>query len=504
MNRLNKSLLGIEARDLYFRGADKVADVVIKSAGPFGLNLATEKGKKTTNDGKIISETIAGTLPDEFERQGALMQHEAANDTEKEVYDGTSLTIGITSALRKEILKQLPTKTRFVSLKTIPEIEKQLEGEKEFIFTELEKEVKKIESKEELIKSAKVSVEDDNLAELIGSTQWDLGEEGRLIPEEVNEDECSVEMVNGILIDNGFVSSLMINNEVEQSLEVSDGAILLTNHTIGVKEFDSLKNIITLLASTKQTKLVVVARAFTQDVIQILLGLQQNGFQCFPINGPYNDQAQVMKDLAAVTGSIYLDQDTNSFEEISLQHLGQFSKIKMRIHGGMIAGKGNEELIRFRIEQLENGLIGEKSQFARKNIEARIADLKGKKALLKIGSISKADRARLKDKADDAVGAVRMALKGGTVKGGGLALKEVSDKMSDDSLLKRPIQVIYNQIISSAPSEFVIEEWVRDPLLVIKCAINNACKNAINMSRIMSAVVTRDQKPKDQEYEDEI
>lgn len=503
MARLNKALFGIEARDAYFKGADKVAEVVIKSMGPFGLNLAMEKGRKTTNDGKLISERLSATVADEFERQGALMQHEAADDTEKEVFDGTSMTIGVTSQLRKELLKHLPTKTRFVSLKTIPELESKLEAEKEFIFSELDKVVKKIESKEELIASAKVSVEDNKLAELIGSTQWDLGADGRIVPEEVNEDECSVELVDGIMVDNGFVSSLMINNDAEQALEVNDGAILLTNHTIGVKEFDSLKNLITLLASTKQTKLVIIARAFTQDVIQILLGLQQNGFACFPINAPYTNQAQILKDLEAVTGATYFDQDTNSFEDISIQHLGKFSKIKMRIHGGIIAGTGNEEKIAARIAQLERAVQGEKSTYEIKNIEARIADLKGKKALLKIGSISKADRSRLKDKADDAVGAVRMALKGGTVKGAGQTLKEISDKMDDDSLLKRPIQIVYDTIISSAPSDFIIQEWVRDPVLVIKSAITNACKNAINMSRIMAADVTRDLKPKEQSYEDE-
>lgn len=504
MTRLHKSLTGIEAREAYFKGADSVAKIVRESIGPFGLNLAMEKGKKTTNDGFLISRELSASIPDEFERQGALLQHEASSKTNDKVADATSTTIALTSEIRKEIIKHLPTKTRFVSTKSVTQLEQELKKERDFVLEELKQGIKTIDSKEELIASAKVSVEDEELAQLIGGTQWDLGADGRIVPEEVNEDESSVEITSGILVDNGFVSSLMINNEQEQALEVSNGKILLTNYTIGEKEFPALSSLITLLASTGETKLVIMARAFTQETIKILMGLRQSGFECYPVNAPYTDQAQVMKDIEAVTNAIYLDQDISTWDDVSLSHLGEFSKIKMRIMGGIITGKVDKpEKVEARIKQLEDTLSAEKSFFYKTRLEERIADLRGKKALLKIGGYVQDDRARLKDKADDAVVSVRLALKGGTVKGAGLAFKEIADKLDDKSLLKRPLQVVYNQIMTSAPEGFKIEDWVRDPYLTLETALINACESAISMARINGSVVQRDQRPKDQSYEDE-
>ena len=123
--------------------------------------------------------------------------------------------------------------------------------------------------------------------------------------------------------------------------------------------------------------------------------------------------------------------------------------------------------------------------------------------MLKIGGYVLDDRKRQKDKADDAVVSVRMALKGGIVKGAGLAFKEIAEKMDDKSLLKKPLQAIYNQIISTAPEGFVVEDWVRDPYLTLETALINACESALSFARINGSVVTRLTVPKDVTYEDE-
>lgn len=500
-----KYLPGVAARTAYTKGADTVAWIVKSSIGPYGLNLATEKGKMTTNDGFKISKSVADAIKDEFERQGALMQHEASSKTNDKVADATSSTIVLTSEIRKELYKYLPNETRFISTKSVSELEKQLDTERTFVIEELKKTATPITTREELIASAKVSVEDDKLAELIGGTQWDLGIDGRLVPEEVNEDEHGIEKVNGILLDNGFASSLMINNETEQALDLRDGSILLTDHE--VHSIEPFKAVIAHLASTKKNNLVIVARAFTQDCVQQLIGLAQTGFIVAPVNAPYTNQNQILKDLEAITGAKPILKDNRSLEEITLDNLGNFSKIFMRIRGGIITGTEDNTITKMRIEarikQLEDTVTGEKSFFAKRQLEERIAQLKGGFALLKIGGYVLDDRKRQKDKADDAVVSVRMALKGGTVKGAGLAFKEIAEKMDDKSLLKKPLQAIYNQIISTAPEGFVIEDWVRDPYLTLETALINACESALSFARINGSVVTRLTVPKDVTYEDE-
>lgn len=497
-----KFLEGIKARDAYFRGADKVAKSVVESIGIFGLNLATEKGKKTTNDGKIISASVSVALQDEFERQGALMQDEACGQTNDEVADATSTTIALTKGIRDELKNHLPNEKRFVATKSVAELSKQIDKEYEYVVSEMEKGIELITTKEQLVKSALVAVEDEKLATLIGETQWELGETGRLMPEEVNETECSVERIDGILLDNGFASSMHINNPKDQSLTLEDGYIFLTNHQIREEHLADnapIKNLIVAMTQNGMNNLVLMSQAFTDKAIEILAGISNNTpFQVYAINAPYVNQGQMLLDIESVVGGKCILQDTGSLDDVSIKNLGQFTKIKMRIMGGVIAGKGEGK--DKRIAKLKEELEGEQSFFAKRQLEERLAALDGKLAFLKIGSYLKQDRQRLKDKADDAVVSVRMAWKGGTVKGAGIAFHEIGEKMEDGALLKNALSTVYHQIKNSSPKDFVIEEWCRDPYITLRTALRNACECAKSMARINGSVVTRDLKPQGQEY----
>lgn len=517
-----KYLESIRARDAYFRGADKVAKDVTASIGIFGLNHATEKGKKTTNDGYLISQSISVALPDEFERQGALMQHESSTKTNDKVADATSTTIALNAAIRKELIKYLPTELMPISKKSVAQLHKELKKERTFVLEEMKKGLKTLETKEDLINSALVAVEDEDLATLIGETQWELGQDGRIMPEEVNEDTCSVEKIEGILLDNGYASSLTINNPQDQSLTLENGYILLTNHQLREESFgmtyndkekkylptDSapIRDLIAMMSQAGMNQLVIMSQASTSKALELIGEITNNTpFQIYAINAPYVNQSQMLLDIESVTGGKAILQEKGSLKDMSLSHLGKFSKMKMRIMGGVISGvPENESKKQARILKLKEELSGEQSFFAKKKLEERIAALSGKLAFLKIGAYVKDDRERLKDKADDAVVSVRNAWKYGTVKGGGLAFKEISEKMDEDSLLKNPLNVIHNQIMSTAPQGFVIEDWVRDPYITLETALINASEGAISMARIgAGAVVTRDVKPREQQYENE-
>lgn len=502
-----KYLESIKARDAYFKGADKVAQAVIDSIGPFGLNLATEKGKKTTNDGKIISQSISVALQDEFERQGALMQHEACDRTNDEVADATSTTIALTSGIRKELKDNyLITDKRFVAVKSVAELSKQIDKEYEYVIQELEKQVTPITTKEQLIKSALVAVEDEKLATLIGETQWELGEEGRLLPEEVNEVECSVEKIDGILLDNGFATILSINNPKDQSLTLENGYIFLTNHQVREEHIQTegspIRNLITSMTQLGMNNLVIMSQAFTDKALELLAGISnQTPFKVYGVNAPYVNQGQMLLDIESVVGGKAILQDNGSLDDVGLSNLGSFSKVKMRIMGGVIVGNGDTAKKEARIAKLKEELEGEQSFFAKRQLEERIAALNGKLAFLKIGAYVKSDRERLKDKADDAVVSVRMAWKGGTVKGAGQAFHEIAQGMEDTAIIKKALSVVYYQIKKTAPENFVVEEWVRDPFLTLKTALKNACECAKSMARIHGSVVTRDTMPKDLVYE---
>lgn len=493
---------GLDARKKSFNGLETVAKRVLASVGPYGLNELLEKGRKITNDGYTISKELCGAIEDEFERLSAEVCHEASAKTNDMVGDATSTAWGLNYGIVKEAKRFLPSENSIKGKKTHSELARMINKSKDFVIEELEKSATQITSKEELIKSALVSSENEELAELLGSMQWELGKEGRIIAEEVNDTKCSIEKVEGLVLDNGFTSSGLVTNPETGTLELAELPIFLTNYTIDAPELMKLKeSLFTPLINQKKAGIILMARAFTSEAIKICTESIKTGFSIFPLNAPYTDQKEVMKDIEAVVGGRYIDTEESSLDDVYISDVGFTRKIIAKQFNSVITGIDNEQSkarITKRAELLEKKLIGSQSDFEKRAIEERIAQLTGGFAILKVGSRSVTERKRLKDKADDAVNAVRLALKGGTVKGGGLAFKEISDKMEEDDILKRPLCIINEQIMSSAPDDFVIESWVRDPYLVLKCALENACEFASAYISINGIVTTKNKKEKDE------
>lgn len=476
---LKVSIIGTKARDKALKGANYIADAVKSTIGPFGQNALIEKGNRITNDGVTISRELCGAIEDEFERRGATVLHEASSKTNDQVGDATSTSEALAQAIIKEAIRFLPSEGTFVGKKTPAEVSKLISSGKDEVVESLSKQIMEVTDEQSLINSAKVSVEDDELAQLIGSAQWKLGKEGMIIAEETAELNSSIQNIKGVRIDNGFGTSVVINNQEKQQLEVENLSVILTNHTL--QDLNPLKSVIDQLVKAQKRDIAVIARGFSADCIKVCLENFKNGVRFYPINAPYTDQKEVMKDLAAVLGATYIDTEEGSLEDMNISDVGFASKIIARRFDAIITGQDDnltKERVQKRIQETEKALIGSVSDFEKKQLESRLSQLKNGFALLKVGATSEAERKYKKDKADDAVNAVRLALKGGTVKGGGLAFKEISEQLPDGHILKRPLTVIYDQIISSAPEGFIIEDWVRDPFLVLKAALENACSVA--------------------------
>jgi len=487
------SLVGTQARDKAVKGMAYVADAVKSTIGIYGQNFLCEKGNKITNDGFLIGSELAPTIKDEFERRGALVAQEAASKTNDVVGDATSTAWALTHAIVKEAVRFLPNEKTIKAKKTPSEIRDMITTAKEEVVSKLAEMATPITSKEELIKSALVSVEDEEIAELLGGTQWELGADGIIVAEEVNEAISSIEKVKGIRLDNGFGGSYLITDPEKGTLELDNMPILLTNYTIGAEELLGFKeSIFKNLITQKKTNIVIVARAFTPDAIQKCQESSNAGFGIIPINAPYVNQTEIMRDIETVVGGRYIDTEAASLSDLYITDIGFAKRLVARQFDAVITGIENEEAdarVEKRVEELKKKLAGEPSDFMKRMIETRIAQLSSGFALLKIGSQSLTNRKRLKDKADDAVNAVRLALKGGTVKGAGQAFKDISDAMPEDNILKRPLLCVYDQIISSAPEDWTIPEWVRDPYLVLKCALENACETAAVFCSINGQVV---------------
>ena len=487
--------VGVEARTKLIKGADFLANAVKSTLGPFGSNCAMEKGNRITNDGVTIASEI--WVKDEIENRGVTILRESAKKTNYEAGDGTTTAITLAQAILKEAVRSLPDGRKLVGTKTPIEVIRQIEREKNEVIEKLNAMATPIKTESELIASAKVAVEDEELGELIGKAQWELGKDGVLIAEETNDRKSSVEKVHGIRIDNGFGTSIAINNVEKQTLEVDQVKTILTNNTL--TNFKPLETILNQLVQSGVRKIAIVARAFGEEAIKVCMENTKNGFFIYPINAPYEDQVEVMKDMQSVLGGRFINYEDGDLDAMQLSDVGFAERIVANRYSAIFTGKNDQngkERVKSRVEELKKQINHEPSLFMKRNISKRIAQLESGFGIVKIGATSEIERSYKLDKAEDAVNAVRVALQEGTVKGGGLAFKEISESLPDNYILKKPLLSIYEQIMLTAPSGFEIASDVRDPVKVLRVALNNACSVAGTFATANIAIASERPKPK--------
>jgi chaperonin GroEL len=467
---------GDKARNQLIEGAKFLKECLAITIGPFGQNWFLEKQDRITNDGVTIARELEH--PHEIKNRGLKALREACIKVVDEVGDGTTSVAVLCFAIMEQAVRQLGDLEKQVMRKMAPiEVVKKIEEETLEVVKKLNKMAVKIKSKEELIKSAKVSVEDDELADLIGSMQYDLGPDGIILAEETAEQKCSIEKVKGIRIDNGFGTGLVMNDLEKQVMIVEETAVVLTNYTL-----QDLKPLIRVIQQLEQAgvvkNLVIVARAFSSNAIQICMkNIANAALKTYPVNAPYVDQTEIMKDMAAVLGGVFIHDEERALEDTQLSDIGFAKKVMARRWDAIFTGKDDKttlERVDKRVKELKDAYKGSNSEFEKKNLKTRIAQLEDGFAILKVGAQSDTLRKYKKDKADDAVNAVRVALQEGVVPGAGLAFKMISDDLPDDYLLKKPLLSIYEQIKASAPKGWKPEAWVKDPVKVLRVVLERA------------------------------
>lgn len=489
---------GVEGRTELAKGAGALASAIGSTMGPFGSNFFLEKNERPTNDGISIAREF--NLQDEVQNKGVKAIRESAEKTVMEVGDGTSSVIVFSNAVYDKLSKSL-AKEGVTGAKPA-ELKIKLMKEKEEILTKLQAMVTPIETVEQLIDSATVSIEDKDMGKLVGEAQWQLGPNGYLLAEETAERVSSVEITKGIRIDNGFGTSQVINNQEKQTLEVEDTKIILTSFSIkDLADWQKVMKICELIwrqgktspdAPINMVPITIIARAWTDQTVSYCLQNINKGGKIYPLSAPYVNMQERFKDLQAVLGGRFIDSESAELEDLQISDVGFAKKVVARRYDALITGTNDQitvDRIVKRVEELQQQLEGEQSDFAKKQLSERIAQLQNGFGIVKVGSPSDMERKRLFDKVEDGVNAVRVALQSGTVKGAGLAFKEISESLPDTYLLKRPLMVIYETIMANAPSDFVIEDWVRDPYLVLKAVLERGCESASALATASGAIV---------------
>lgn len=493
--KTNVILHGAEAAEKLIKGADLLANSVKVTLGPWGGNVISGvRGNViVTNDGKRIADLI--NSEDEIENLGIRTMREALDKTNEGAGDGTTSSITIAQAIIKSAQKFMRTGTTFKGTLSPVALKDKIEEEAAVVIEELKKQSKKVESVEELVAVAQVSVENENLAELIGGTQWDIGPEGVIIPEESNDHEDSIERIKGVRFDNGYGTTLVLNNLEKGTLEVKGARVILTNYVLsGNKAFAPLATLLEQLVKSGVTDVVIVARAFSSEAIQLCMENHKQGFRMYPINAPYTDQTEVMKDLAALTGATFVNNEDMKLENLMLSGVGNISKMVSDRFSTIFTGVDNEQTqktVGARVQELKETLAGSQSSFEKKHIESRISQLQNGFALLKVTGKSLVERKYKFDKAEDCCNSVRAALQEGTVPGAGIALKTAGNTLKSDAILKDATNIIYKQIMDNAGQEMEVPEWVRDPVKVVRIGVEKAASVAAQFATAVVAINTK-------------
>lgn len=495
-------MVGPEARSKVIAGANYLSDAVKLTLGPKGRNFASGiRGGSIaiSNDGVSLAKEIQGR--DEFEDIGVRAVREAATKTNEKAGDGTTTAVVLTQAIIKSTgFEDEGAAQNFVD--TMKKIEK----ESEEVVKRLTEMAVPIKDKKHIINVAKVSVEDEKLAELIGGAQWEVGHGGTVMAEEHNSVTDEVEYIYGVRIDNGFGTSRIANNPQKQALELSNVRIIVTSKIFNkAKDVIDLKPLFESLVKEDVTELVLLARAFDQTAIDYctnnlrLYFEGKSGLAIFPINAPYTDMEEIMEDLAAVTGSKYIGTGRNTVS-MTTKDVGVATKIFCTRYEGIITGqkRGTDEridaLVDARVTDIKEKLKGKVTPFEKRGLEARLSQLTAGTAIVKVGAETEQERRHKKDKVDDAVNAVKAAMQEGVVPGAGKALMAVADAMPK-ALISNALRAPYQQIMLNAGGEFEVPAWVQDPLKVVRTAFEKASSIARSLATTEIVVTFEDERP---------
>lgn len=503
MSKEKKILVGLPAREATVSGFNKFCDAVSLTHGPYGLNTSSglEGGVKSSNDG--FKTGMDFQCEDENEDVGVRIGKEGIEKVNSAVADNTTLYAVLGKAILKKALTQLPRESKgvFIAGKMGPQaLFNKIDKEVQEVIEKLDSSAIPVESAGHLEKVALVSVEDESLAQMISMAQWRLGKDGVLDVEEVNDITSSVEFLNGIKIDNGFSTALLINKQKEGAFEAHDVATILTNHTI--LDLAVFNQIFQQMQAMGIKQVAIIARAWSSVAVQKCMENHQQGFFVYPLNAPYTNQAEVMQDLEALFGGRFIGEEIGALEDMVISDIGFAEKISSDRNKSLYVGKRDEkakERIEKRVQELTDLLESDLSSFEKKLILSRRAQLQGGCGIIKVGALTLTERKRKKDKVDDAVGTVRNALEQGVVKGGGLALKEIAESLPDDYILKEALVAPYNQINVNAGFDVERPEWVQDPVKSVKSALIHAAEAARLVAVTGNNFNWKKIKPKDEE-----
>ena len=452
-----KVFYGDEAREKVLAGAKTLADAVKTTMGPKGRNVVIGKtygGPSVTHDGVTVAESIDLPETDEMlgEKIGAELIKQAAKKMNKVAGDGTTTV----TVLTYEILREA---NRLIAAGHNPmELRKGVERAAKSILAELDSMAEPVKGKNDLVAEvASISAGDPEIGKLIADVMSKIGRDGVVSVEAGQGLDLESEVVEGFTFDRGYISAYMVTDPNRMEAAYDKPAIIITDKKISsAQEFLPL---IEKVATAGKKDVVLIAEDVTGEALGVLILNKYKGvLNTLAIKAPsFSDRRkEVLQDIATLTGATVISADQGmSFDNVGLEVVGSARRvISTKDSTTIIEGAGDKAQVAQRIALINAQKETARSDYDREQIAKRAASLSGKVAVIKVGGATETEIDEKKYRVDDAVAAVKAALDGGIVPGGGVTLINLASKITATDagaeILRNALLMPFKQITSNA------------------------------------------------------
>ena len=517
-----------DARNEMLHGVDKLANTVKTTMGPKGRNVVLEQSYGTptiTNDGVTIAKSIE--LENHFENMGAKLVSEVASKTNDIAGDGTTTATVLTQAIVNAGMKNVTAGANPVGVRR--GIDKATRAAVEA----LKKMSHDVKTKDDIAQIASISADNKEVGKLIADAMEKVGNDGVITIEDSRGVDTSVDVVEGMSFDRGYMSQYMVTDNDKMEADLDNPYILITD-----KKISNIQDILPLLQSVVQEgrALLIIADDITGEALPTLVLNKIRGtFNVVAVKAPgFGDRRKAqLQDIAVLTGGTVISDDLGmNLKDATVDQLGQANKVTVTKDSTTIVdGAGAKEAIAERVDQIKQAISKATSDFDKEKLQERLAKLSGGVAVVRVGAATETEMKEKKYRIEDALNATRAAVQEGFVPGGGTALVNVlpaldkveatGDEATGVQIVKAALEapvrqiaenagvegsVIVNQLKSEKPGigynaadgkfEDMVEAGIVDPTKVTRSALQNAASvSALLLTT--EAVVADKPEPKD-------
>jgi chaperonin GroEL len=466
-------LYSVDARSAIMRGIDQLAEAVKATLGPKGRNVVIDKkfgSPVSTKDGVTVAKEIE--LRDPFENMGAQMLREVASKTSDVAGDGTTTATVLAQAIFREGVKNVTAGGNPMDLK------RGIDRAVETVVEEVKKLSRPTKDKKEIAQVGTISANNDpTIGDLIAEAMEKVGKDGVITVEEAKSMDTSLDIVEGMQFDRGYLSPYFVTDAERMEANVQDAYILLHE-----KKISNMRDLLPILEQiAKMSKpLVIIAEDVEGEALATLVVNKLRGtLQCAAVKAPgFGDRRKdMLRDIAVLTGGNVISDDLGiKLENITLNDLGHAKRVTIdKDNTTIVEGAGATEDIEGRVKQIRTQVEETTSDYDREKLQERLAKLVGGVAVINVGAATESEMKEKKARVEDALNATRAAVEEGVVPGGGVAylrslpaLEKLEAELEGDQrigvrIVKRALEEPLRYIASNAGAEgSIVVQRVRD------------------------------------------